>query len=929
MSTSTPLQELEALRETVADLRFRLEAANRRIERLHDVLERTPSPVSQPAPEMPKLQPLAEVVPQPAPAAAIPPPLPPLPDPPQPAPKSTELPKAPASVANPPGPKPPAESFELRLGQVWLVRIGMLVLLTGLVFLGNFAYREYFGQLGAAGRLGLIYLAAGLLGAVGTWLSMRRPTLKNYARVLLGGGLATGYYATFAAHFVEPLRVLSDPLTGGIALLAYAGGVLWLADRLQSRTVAAVTLALAFYTSALNSLAVFALFSNLLLAAVAMMLLLRRGWVPLSFLSLAGTYGALLFWRWQQGDGLISVNYPDQTTFLLALIFPLSYWVLFTISALLRPSRETHGWRTTLVTLNNAALFALCAPVIYGTKPDIFWITTCLYGVVLLGLGIAVIRSGKFASGFESAWLTQGLILLPLGFAFHFTGYQLATAFALQTALLISLSHLRHSRLLLGFSAAMALLSTIVSLVDIVFDDTPAAGSFLVTAILAGTGAFHLLKRRQHTGQWPEFSRLTQGLFALAATVYASRILDMLGDSAALLLLLIPGVIFVLGGMSLHRRELAHTGHGLALAGAFFWIITPDLQLAIWPVLAVVAASLTLAFWAKTKLPSRSGLIWQSLQTLSVVLTAWIFIEQQWDRPYTIPILAAAGLGLLVFGLTLRIFPTAIGSCFFSTMVLWQLGAGLIGHQAWLPSTIGWVLLAAQSPVIFALRSKLPVEVGGQIHQLLRIFHLVLTFTLLWGMMVYLPADGRFIGCCLVAAGLFGVALWRRHPEPALHAAAFLFVGCMVILSRLRSDEIGWINAAGFLLILAAQQLGRRRLQATAWFPAGVQVLLILLGVVGLWYLVGSRISDLGVPLTVVWSMMAFLVLGAGFILRDRTYRLCGLGILAVTLARVFLVDVWQLETLFRIVSFLVLGVVLLALGFLYNRFSDQLKRWL
>jgi uncharacterized membrane protein len=40
-------------------------------------------------------------------------------------------------------------------------------------------------------------------------------------------------------------------------------------------------------------------------------------------------------------------------------------------------------------------------------------------------------------------------------------------------------------------------------------------------------------------------------------------------------------------------------------------------------------------------------------------------------------------------------------------------------------------------------------------------------------------------------------------------------------------------------------------------------------------------------------------------------------------------VDVWQLETIYRILSFLVLGAVLLLLGYLYNRFADRIREWL
>src|ERR1019366_10610254 len=47
-----------------------------------------------------------------------------------------------------PASPPPKASFEMRLGTYWLVRIGIVMLLTGLVFFGNYAYENFIGRLG-------------------------------------------------------------------------------------------------------------------------------------------------------------------------------------------------------------------------------------------------------------------------------------------------------------------------------------------------------------------------------------------------------------------------------------------------------------------------------------------------------------------------------------------------------------------------------------------------------------------------------------------------------------------------------------------------------------------------------------------------------------------------------------------------------------
>ena len=81
--------------------------------------------------------------------------------------------------------------------------------------------------------------------------------------------------------------------------------------------------------------------------------------------------------------------------------------------------------------------------------------------------------------------------------------------------------------------------------------------------------------------------------------------------------------------------------------------------------------------------------------------------------------------------------------------------------------------------------------------------------------------------------------------------------------------------------------------------------------------------------LTVAWALLALVVFIAGLALRERVYRVGGFAILALAVGRIFIIDVWQLETLYRILSFLVLGAVLLLLGYFYNRFADSIRRWL
>ena len=84
-----------------------------------------------------------------------------------------------------------------------------------------------------------------------------------------------------------------------------------------------------------------------------------------------------------------------------------------------------------------------------------------------------------------------------------------------------------------------------------------------------------------------------------------------------------------------------------------------------------------------------------------------------------------------------------------------------------------------------------------------------------------------------------------------------------------------------------------------------------------------------GEMLTMAWAMEALALLGAGFPLRDRLQRLSGLALFMLCVLKLFLYDLRALETVNRILSFIVLGLILVGVSWVYTRFRDRLKRYL
>jgi len=81
--------------------------------------------------------------------------------------------------------------------------------------------------------------------------------------------------------------------------------------------------------------------------------------------------------------------------------------------------------------------------------------------------------------------------------------------------------------------------------------------------------------------------------------------------------------------------------------------------------------------------------------------------------------------------------------------------------------------------------------------------------------------------------------------------------------------------------------------------------------------------------LTMAWTIQGLVLMAAGFLLRERTLRLSGLGLFAVCLFKVFVIDLRGLETIYRILSFIVLGIILLLVSFAYTKYKDVIKRYI
>jgi uncharacterized membrane protein len=80
-----------------------------------------------------------------------------------------------------------------------------------------------------------------------------------------------------------------------------------------------------------------------------------------------------------------------------------------------------------------------------------------------------------------------------------------------------------------------------------------------------------------------------------------------------------------------------------------------------------------------------------------------------------------------------------------------------------------------------------------------------------------------------------------------------------------------------------------------------------------------------GLALSVLWTVFATGLLAAGLGMRSRPLFYAAYGLFALTAGKVVMVDLATLPTLYRMLSFLALGVLLLAGAWLNLRFRERL----
>jgi hypothetical protein len=325
-----------------------------------------------------------------------------------------------------------------------------------------------------------------------------------------------------------------------------------------------------------------------------------------------------------------------------------------------------------------------------------------------------------------------------------------------------------------------------------------------------------------------------------------------------------------------------------------------------------------------------------ALTALSVLATGLLtaFEWQQLSNVWREPAIASTGLALVVLGVTAR-----------RPLFRWQ-GYGLLFGAA----------LSAMSPV---LEPNPPFDAST----MAALVCVALLFVAGgWGRLRLKGIAGRLETAAFGALFVTGTVMlatieWRVLPDawagPVKALTGLTFFGAGLVTSErgLRAQGRGLLFAAAARMVIPV-------FAASTSTP----VILAMLFVIGCLYVVSlaatrmerdaattvERRADAMMSITAstllialiadelraslitaVWGLQGLLLMVVGFATRERLLRLSGLVVLALCVFKLFLYDLSELEAIARIVSFVVLGLVLLGVSWVYTRFGEQIRKYL
>jgi len=269
---------------------------------------------------------------------------------------------------------------------------------------------------------------------------------------------------------------------------------------------------------------------------------------------------------------------------------------------------------------------------------------------------------------------------------------------------------------------------------------------------------------------------------------------------------------------------------------------------------------------------------------------------------------------------------------------------GLLPAVFAIPSLLALVFLVRQFPPASPRRTALFAWFGG-----VALFFITLIFPIQF--------ERQWITIGWALEGMAVLWLFHRVPHPGLRVAGFVLLAAAFVRLALNPAVLGYQPRAATPILnwyLYAYGI------STACLFAGARLLrpprdrlwqinasaaLTSLGAILAFLLLNIEVADYftregevrlafefsgnfarDMTYSIAWALYALVLLVAGFSRQARAARYAGLGLLSLTLLKLFIHDLAALQQLFRIGAFLGVAVIAILASFLYQRYFARAK---
>lgn len=761
------------------------------------------------------------------------------------------------------------QELEFKLGSKIFTGIGAIAVTFGIGFFLRYAFEN--DLITETMRVALGIFSGLILLGIGEF---NRKKFSTYSQILTGAGLGILYLSLYSAFGYYHIISQTVAFIGMIIITALGVS---LAIRYNSLVLAIFSQIGGFLTPGIlstgenhpHTLFLYIAFLDCGIFLIAW----RKLWRLLVSIGFGGTVIIYLGW--------LGAFYTESQLFVAqgyATLFFIIFIGVFLAHHFIRKASQNFG-DLALVTMNSGLYFLASYGIINSQHHNLMGLFVAFLAVFHFALALVIKNNSEASSLFKQFLISIGIVFTTIAIPIQFEKHWITISWSIEALVLTFLSFKIKSKLPRIFADGIYLMSFLrLILLDSALpaDATPWLNNRVFSFV------FCII------------------LFILALVIYAKRKEELEKDEMPVISLLafLASISFLVGGSSEILDFFSH-----------YWLS------AFWSIgFAIIFA---FAFLTKS-LSVRIFALVVSLIALARLIFIDINVSSEASAYFNVRVLLflISALSAMSVFFLYKIFNDKIAQAESTTAIyvisiysyiltIWLFSAEIFDFhpQYWLPIT--WSLIALLAGWISLRMNNIVLRLATYLTFAI-VFSRLLEFESNVNLQTYTPFFNARVFSFLVAIASMGIFLRMIKKFD-------------VSMLEKRIASVGLFLATNFLLIWLfsvefLDYFKQQFIKLPEYLKAQQK----------------DRYDNLeNVSLSINWTIYSIILLALGILKKSTISRLSAISIFGVVIFKVFLFDTSNLSTLYKFISFLTLGVILLFTGFLYNRYKDRIMEFI